>query len=536
MDTLKKTNLFKNKKEDNSSLMYGKVAPQAPELEAAVLGAIMLEPQALADVIEVVQSPECFYSDANQRIYAAVRRMFDRGARIDFMTVCEDLKKNGELDLVGGSYYVTSLTRDVVSSSNILEHARIVVEKYIMRELIRMSGDVIKSAYEDSSDVFDVLDKAEGNLFEITDKHLRRNFSEIRTIIATTLSEIEEQTKRKSDLTGVPSGFANLDKITAGWQKTDMIVLAARPAVGKTALALNLALNAALYPTPVPAAIFSLEMSCGQIVKRMLSAVTDVGLEKITKGNLTETDLLLLNDRMKRLQDAPIFLDDTAALNIFELRAKARRLKKKHNIGLILIDYLQLMTAGDGNKQMNREQEISKISRDLKGLAKELEVPIIALSQLNRNVENRKSDNRMPQLSDLRESGAIEQDADMVMFLYRPEYYQQQGMDPESAEQNGLTEINIAKHRNGVTGIVKLKAELVYQRFTDWQEVGGGPVDFNRENFGKADAGMSASHLGGGDSAELNIDEQFTNLPSKANDISFDDEPSTDEPDEDVPF
>lgn len=268
----------------------------------------------------------------------------------------------------------------------------------------------------------------------------------------------------------------------------------------------------------------------------MLSAVTDVGLEKITKGNLTESDLLLLNDRMKKLQDAPIFLDDTAALNIFELRAKARRLKKKHNIGLILIDYLQLMTAGDGNKQMNREQEISKISRDLKGLAKELEVPIIALSQLNRNVENRKSDNRMPQLSDLRESGAIEQDADMVMFLYRPEYYQQQGMDPESAEQNGLTEINIAKHRNGVTGIVKLKAELAYQRFEDWQEVGGGPVDFNRENFGKADAGMSASHLGGGASAELNIDEQFTSLPSKANDISFDDEPSTEEPDEDVPF
>jgi len=518
---------------DLSTLMYGKISPQAPELEAAVLGAIMLEPQALADVIEVCQTPDCFYSDANQRIYAAIRRMFDKGTRIDFMTVCEELRKSSELELVGGSFYVTNLTRDVVSSANIIEHARIVVEKYIMRELIRMSGDVISKAYEDGTDVFDLLDKAESNLYEITDKHLRRNFMGINTIIARTLEEIEEQTKRKSDLTGVPSGFTELDKMTAGWQKTDLIILAARPAVGKTAFSLNLALNAALHPEPIPVAVFSLEMSVGQIVKRMLSAVTDVPLGKISKGNLTDHDLRLLNERMKKLASAPIFLDDQAALNIFELRAKARRLKQKHDIGMIIIDYLQLMSGGDGRGNTNREQEISKISRDLKQLAKELEVPIIALSQLNRNVENRKTENRTPQLSDLRESGAIEQDADMVMFLYRPEYYQQQGVGEEMPDSpNGLTELSIAKHRNGKTGVVKIKAELEYQRFKDWQE---GSFETSFSGFQKPNADLSDRHISGGGSS-LEIHDQYTKLGSKANDMTFDNDEEDMDDNEVLPF
>ncbi len=529
----KSINTLKKKKgSDMSSLVYGKISPQAPELEAAVLGAIMLEPQALADVIEVCQTPDCFYSDANQRIYSAIRRMFDKGTRIDFMTVCEELRKSSELELVGGSFYVTNLTRDVVSSANIIEHSRIVVEKYIMRELIRMSGAVISDAYEDGTDVFDLLDKAESNLYEITDKHLRRNFSSISSIISKTLEEIEEQTKRKSDLTGVPSGFTELDKITAGWQKTDLIILAARPAVGKTAFSLNLALNAALHPEPISVAVFSLEMSVGQIVKRMLSAVTDVPLGKISKGNLSDQDLQMLNERMKKLAAAPIFLDDQAALNIFELRAKARRLKQKHDIGMIIIDYLQLMSGGDGGNT-NREQEISKISRDLKQLAKELQIPIIALSQLNRNVENRKTENRTPQLSDLRESGAIEQDADMVMFMYRPEYYHQQGQGEGMPEApNGLTEVSIAKHRNGKTGVVKIKAELEYQRFEDWQE-GGFAID--RESFPKANAGLSDKHLGGGGSS-LEIDEQYTKLGSKANDMTFEDDDDKPEEDDEHPF
>lgn len=531
--TDKNINLLKKKKSgsDLSSLGMAKRSPQAPQIEAAVLGAIMLEPQALAEVIEVCQTPECFYSDANQRIFGAIRRMFDKGTRIDFMTVCEELRKTSELEMVGGAFYVTNLTRDVVSSANIIEHARIVVEKYIMRELIRMSGDVISNAYEDGTDVFDLLDKAESNLYEITDKHLRRNFHSISSIIAKTLEEIEEQTKNKSDLTGVPSGFTELDKITAGWQKTDLLILAARPAVGKTAFALNLALNAALDPVPKPVAIFSLEMSVGQMVKRMLSAVTDVPLEKITKGNLTDNDLRLLNERMKKLAAAPIYLDDQAALNIFELRAKARRLKQKHDIGMIIIDYLQLMSGGEGSNT-NREQEISKISRDLKQLAKELNIPIMALSQLNRNVENRKTENRTPQLSDLRESGAIEQDADMVMFLYRPEYYQQQGQgDGMPDTPNGLTELSIAKHRNGITGVVKIKAELAYQRFEDWQEGGFG---IDREHMPKANAGMSDAHLGGGSSLE--IDEQYTKAGSKANNMTFDDDEKPKEDEDEHPF
>jgi replicative DNA helicase len=526
----------RTKKTDISSLLYGKVAPQAPDLEGAVLGAIMLEPAKLAETLEIIQSPECFYSDANQRIYACIRRLFDKGARIDFMTVCEDLRKNSELEMCGGSYYVTSLTRDVVSSANIEEHARIVMQKYIMRELIRMSGEVINTAYEDSSDVFDLLDKAETNLYEITDKHLRKNFSSINSILARTIAEIESQANKKDDLTGVASGFTDLDKITSGWQKTDLIILAARPAVGKTAFALNLVMNSALHKTnPTGVAFFSLEMSAGQLVKRMLSAVTEVPLDKITKGQLADHELVQIHQRMTKLAQANIFIDDQAALNIFELRAKCRRLKQKYNIGLVIIDYLQLMQ-GSVDKGGNREQEISKISRDLKGLAKELEIPIIALSQLNRGVENRKEGNKLPQLSDLRESGAIEQDADMVMFLYRPEYY---GIDknPEGQPIEGETWINIAKHRNGVTDVVKVKANLRFQRFEDMPNQAMDGFMTNTE-FSNPSAGIKANY---GDGPKLSIDAgQEKRLPSKANDFDLDDtdgfKSSNTKPDDDAPF
>lgn len=507
----------RSKKPDLSPLLYGKMPPQANDLENAVLGAIMLEPAKLAEVLEIIQSPDCFYSDANQRIYASVRRLFDKGSRIDFMTVCEDLRKNSELEMVGGSYYVTSLTRDVVSSAHIEEHARIVMQKYIMRELIRMSGNVISDAYEDTTDVFDLLDKAESNLYEITDKHLRKNFMGINSILAKTIHEIEAQAGKKDDLTGVPSGFRELDKITSGWQKTDLIILAARPAVGKTAFSLNLVMNAALHPTqPRGVAFFSLEMSAGQLVKRMLSAVTEVPLEKITKGNLEPHELVQIHQRMSKLASAPIFIDDQAALNIFELRAKCRRLKQKHNIGMVIIDYLQLMQ-GSVDKGGNREQEISKISRDLKGLAKELEIPIMALSQLNRSVESRKEGSKMPQLSDLRESGAIEQDADMVMFLYRPEYYGL-GQDQAGIVQPGETHINIAKHRNGVTDVVRVRAELSMQKFHDLDDnslaIGQVPQDM------KANAGMKRNY---GEGAKISVDEE-RRLPSKANEIDVDED------------
>ncbi|RYF97945.1 MAG: replicative DNA helicase, partial [Chitinophagaceae bacterium] len=421
-----------------------------------------------------------------------------------------------ELEVVGGPYYVTKLTNSVVSSANIETHARIILQKFIQRELIRISGEIIGDAYEDSTDVFDLLDDAESKLFEITNNHLRKNFDSIDQVLVKTVQRIEDMRNRQEDITGVPSGFVSLDRVTYGWQATDLIILAARPAVGKTAFALNLARNAALHPTKsTPVALFSLEMSASQLVQRILSAESEIWLEKISRGKLEEHEMKQLYAKgIQKLAQAPIFIDDSAALNIFELRAKCRRLKNKHNIGLIIIDYLQLMS-GTSDRQSNREQEISKISRDLKGLAKELQVPIIALSQLSREVEKRKDGAKMPQLSDLRESGAIEQDADMVMFLYRPEYYDI--TSNEMGESNkGETHVRIAKHRNGTLETIKLRALLHIQKFNDMEE-----DDFNNLGLGGGSwkpVPPEASGAGG-DSARL-----YVQTGSKMKDIPFDDD------------
>jgi replicative DNA helicase len=465
----------KNRRKPNvdlSTMMYGKVPPQARELEEAVLGAIMLEKAAFDTVIEILK-PECFYVDAHQKIFKSFISLANNSQPIDILTVVEELKKSTELDVVGGAYFITKLTNTVVSTANLEAHARIVLQKFIQRELIRTSGETITEAFEDSTDVFDLLDQAEGRLFEITNNHLRKNYSDIQTVLMNTLKRIDDLRNSKEELSGVASGFPGLDKVTFGWQPTDLIILAARPAVGKTAFALNLARNAALHPTkPTPVVFFSLEMSAGQLVQRILSAESEIWLEKISRGKLEEYEMQqLLVKGINRLDKAPIFIDDTPALNIFELRAKSRRLKNKHNIGLIIIDYLQLMSGTSDGKGGNREQEISAISRNLKGLAKELNVPIIALSQLSREVEKRKDGNKMPQLSDLRESGAIEQDADMVMFLYRPEYYDV--TTNEMGEDNkGETHVRIAKHRNGSLETIKLRAKLHIQKFEE--DEGGG--------------------------------------------------------------
>ena len=541
----------RSRKPDISTLVYGKVPPQAPELEEAVLGAAMLEKDTFAQVLEIIQSEECFYVDAHQKIYAAMRRLFDKGTPVDLLTITEELRKTNELELIGGAYYLTRLTMSVLSSAHVESHARIVMEKFIQRELIRISGSVISDAYEDSTDVFDLLDKAESGLYEITDKHLRKNFKSLNEVLIRTVNEIEENRKKTDDITGVPSGFASLDRLTAGWQKTDLIILAARPSVGKTAFALNLAMNAAMNAAKqFPVAVFSLEMGAGQIVKRMLSAVTDVSMEAITRGKMAEHEFVQLSQRMSKLAQAKIFLDDQAALNIFELRAKARRLKQKHDIQLIIIDYLQLMQA-NVDKSGNREQEISKISRDLKALAKELEVPIIALSQLNRSVETRK-ESKVPQLSDLRESGAIEQDADLVMFLYRPEYH---GINNDAMGETieGETQIHIAKHRNGSTGMEKVRFIKEYQRFVDMEDnrfdsFGGGNSGGGGGNSGNSgpkdnpQAGIrrDPSEFGG---SKLYIPAGgFQTMQSKVNDVNWDDDdlhgapfkkPATDD---DVPF
>jgi replicative DNA helicase len=513
------TNLNKDRKArrknapDLSTMVYGKVPPQAKDLEEAVLGAIMLEKSAFDTVAEILK-PECFYVDAHQRIYKSMQSLQQKNQPIDILTVVEELKSKSELEIVGGPYFVTRLTNTVVSSANIEAHARIILQKFIQRELIRISGEIISDSYEDSTDVFDLLDDAESKLFEITNNHLRKNFDKIDDVLVKTVARIEDLRHKNEDLTGVPSGFTGLDRVTYGWQSTDLIILAARPAVGKTAFALNLARNAALNPTkPTPVAVFSLEMSAAQLVQRILSAESEIWLEKISRGKLEEHEMKQLYAKgIQRLSDAPIYIDDTAALNIFELRAKCRRLKNKHNIGLIIIDYLQLMS-GTGDRGANREQEISNISRNLKGLAKELQVPIIALSQLSRAVETRKEGNKMPQLSDLRESGAIEQDADMVMFIYRPEYYDI--TSNEMGESNkGETHIRIAKHRNGSLETIKLRALLHIQKFADWEGDDFSGFGMPGGNWKPVPADDAA-----GDGAKL-----YVQAGSKMNDLPMDDE------------
>ncbi|ULQ56455.1 replicative DNA helicase [Flavihumibacter rivuli] len=510
------TNINKDRKNrrkgsiDLSTMVYGKVPPQAKDLEEAVLGAVMLEKGAFDVVVEILK-PECFYVDAHQRIFRAMQALSQKSQPIDILTVVEELRKREELEMVGGPYYVTKLTNTVVSSANIEAHGRIILQKFIQRELIRISGEVISDAYEDSTDVFDLLDSAESKLFEITNNHLRKDYNSIDSVLVQTIQRIEDLRNQTEDITGVPSGFPSLDKVTFGWQKTDLIILAARPAVGKTAFALNLARNAALNPVrPTAVAVFSLEMGAGQLVQRILSAESEIHLEKISRGKLEPYEMEQLYKRgINRLSKANIFIDDTAALNVFELRAKCRRLKNKHDLGLIIIDYLQLMS-GAGDKNSNREQEISQISRSLKQLAKELEVPVIALSQLSRAVETRKEGNKMPQLSDLRESGAIEQDADMVMFIYRPEYYDVNANE-NGESVKGETHIRIAKHRNGSLETIKLRAQLHIQKFVDdgiEGESGGAPQ-------GWKPLGPVAGPADGGG---------YRQIGSRMNDVPFDDD------------
>jgi len=514
------TNLNRDRKNrrkgplDLSTMVYGKVPPQAKDLEEAVLGAMMLEKGAFDAVIEILKA-ECFYVDAHQRIFRAMTSLANKSQPIDMLTVVEELRFKEELEMVGGPYYVTKLTNAVVSSANIEAHARIILQKFIQRELIRISGEIIGDAYEDSTDVFDLLDQAESKIYEVTSNHLKNNYESIDSVLVKTIQRIEDLRHRNEDITGVPSGFPSLDRVTYGWQSTDLIILAARPAVGKTALALNLARNAALHPSkPTPVAVFSLEMSAAQLVQRILSAESEIWLEKISRGKMEEHEMKQLYQKgIQRLAQAPIFVDDTAALNIFELRAKCRRLKNLNNIGLIIIDYLQLMSGTGENRNGNREQEISTISRGLKSLAKELQVPIIALSQLSREVEKRKDGNKMPQLSDLRESGAIEQDADMVCFIYRPEYYDV--TTNEMGESNrGETHVRIAKHRNGSLETIKLRAMLHIQKFVD-DDGGDG---FNPPNMPGSWKPVKDDSGGGGARMFIQTGSRMNSLPENEDD------------------
>ncbi len=441
---------------------HGKLPPQAVDLEEAVLGAIMLEKDALASIIDIIK-PEAFYKESHQIIFSAITRLFAKTEPIDILTVTNELKFSNELDSAGGPFYIAQLTNRVASAANTEFHTRIIIQKFIQRELIRISSEIIRDAYEDTTDVFNLLDKAENELFSVGETNLRRNYTDMQSLISSAVKQIEAAKNNQGTFSGVGSGFTELDRVTSGWQPSDLIVIAARPGMGKTAFVLTVARNAALdFNKPV--AIFSLEMSSIQLVTRLISAEAQLPGDKLRKGDLISHEWEQLNAKIKNLVNAPIYIDDTPSLSIFELRAKARRLKAQHKIEMLIIDYIQLMSGGIERSNGNREQEISNISRSLKSLAKELNIPVIALSQLNRSVEARPS--KKPLLSDLRESGAIEQDADMVLFIYRPEYYQQdKGQEGENLQ--GVAEISIAKHRNGALKDIQLKFISRYAKFVD---------------------------------------------------------------------
>lgn len=462
--------LKKSKKQSASSIRteLGKIPPQALDLEEAVLGAIMLERDALYEVMDILKM-ESFYREEHMEIYKAAIELFEKSQPIDILTVTEHLRKNGKLEFIGGPYALTQLTNRVGSAANIQYHARIIQEKYILRELIRISSAVQTEAFDPQTDVFELLDRAENDLFGISEGNFKNQDRSMSSLISEAITNIEELKDKTEGLTGIGSGFTELDRITSGWQRSDLIILAARPAMGKTAFVLSMARNAAV-DFDVPVALFSLEMSNLQLVNRLISAEAHIKGDKLRNGNLEEYELQQLHSKIDKLSNAKIFIDDTPALNVFDLRAKARRLKDRHDIGMIIIDYLQLMSAGGEGKGQggNREQEISKISRSLKGLAKDLNVPVIALSQLSRAVETRGGTKR-PMLSDLRESGSIEQDADQVLFLYRGEYY---GFDQDEDGNpcQGVGEVIIAKNRHGSTDNVRLRFVGDYAKFANLDE------------------------------------------------------------------
>lgn len=449
---------------DLNSMVYGKVPPQARELEETVLGAIMLEKSAI-DVAADILPADAFYLEAHQRIYRAMLCLAQKSQPIDILTVVEELKTRQELEMIGGPYFVTKLTNAVVSAANLETHARIILQKFVKREMIRIGGEMVAMGFDGSVDTFDSLDQAEEALMTVGTKHLQGGIITMAGVLAKTVARIEEWRRQDTTITGIPSGFAKLDRATRGWQPADLIILAARPSVGKTAFALELARAAARNTIrPVPVGIWSLEMEDIQLALRMLSAESGIYLHQIQTGRLDDEQMRNLHVRgIGPLSGLSVFIDDAPGLTIMQLRAKARRLKKKHNIGLLLVDYLQLM---HGDDDRNREREIAKISRGLKRLAKELGIPVIALSQLNRAIDSRTGKKRTPQLSDLRESGAIEQDADVVIFLWGPEEEEIQ----QDASLLNRRYARIAKARNGMLLTVPLEFRTEVQQFEEAPE------------------------------------------------------------------
>lgn len=472
----------------------GRVPPQAVEVEEAVLGAMLIEHGAATIALQMLKA-EDFYKPANRHIYETLSNLYERDNPLDLLTVENELRDKGLLDAVGGSTYLSDLTRSVSSAANIEYHAQIITEKAIKRNLILASTDVIKESYDSSSDAYDVLDEAEQKIFDLANQKSRSTAKPVADILKDTLAYLEDMRGKKYGITGVPTGL-QIDQMTAGWQNGDLVIIAARPSMGKTAFVLTAARNAAMHPDEnlrTPVALFSLEMSNQSLVQRLLTMEARVRADEARKGTLNDDSFKNLIEAAGRLFTANLFIDDTPAITLMELRTKCRRLKSEHNIGMVVIDYLQLMQ-GSSKDAGNREQEIASISRGLKSLAKELDVPVIALSQLSRAVEQRGGDKR-PQLSDLRESGSIEQDADIVIFLYRPEYY---GITTTAEGQStaGLAEVIIGKQRNGPVGSKMLYFVKDYARFENLTaaddgnsaQIGGASDDLIEANFSQSDS------------------------------------------------
>ena len=454
---------------DNS---YGHLQPQALDMEQAVLGALMIDKDAFSIVSEILR-PETFYEPRNQKIYQAIQTLNMSERPVDIMTVTEQLKKDGTLEDVGGPAYIMDLSSHVASSAHIEYHSRVLAQKFMARQLISFASVIETKAFDETQDVDELMQEAEGSLFELSQKNMRQDYTQIDPVVKNAVEILQRAAANTDGLTGISTGYTDLDDKTSGWQNSDLVILAGRPAMGKTAFALSLAKNIAVDDR-VPVAFFSLEMSNVQLVNRLISNVCEISGKKILNGQLDQEEWKRLDSRLRRLQGAPLYIDDTPGMSIFELRTKARRLVREKGVRMIMIDYLQLMNA-NGARFGSRQEEVSTISRSLKGLAKELDIPILALSQLNRGVEGREgNEGKRPMLSDLRESGAIEQDADMVLFVHRPEYYRI-FTDDHGNDLRGMAQIIIAKHRKGATGDVLLNFRGEFTRFQNPQDVIIGP-------------------------------------------------------------
>lgn len=469
------------------SIADGKMPPNALEFERLVIGTFLIDKKGLDHSIDLL-TPEVFYDPRHQVIFSTILKLYEGNQPVDLMTIIQDLKKEGRLNLAGGDHYIIDLTMGVSSSAHIEYHVRVILEKYILRSLINVSANVIDASYKESTDVFELLDKAEQSFFEITNGTIKKGFDTANSLVKQAIETIKSL-KDKEGLSGVPSGFRDVDKETGGWQNSDLIIIAARPAMGKTAFLLSMARNIAVGHK-IPMALFSLEMASVQLITRMIASETRISSEKLRKGTLDDEEWQRLFSNVSELENAPLYIDETPSLSIFDFRAKCRRLVMQHGVRIIMVDYLQLMTAGSGGKGGgNREQEISMISRSLKAIAKELNVPVIALSQLSRSVETRPG--KRPQLSDLRESGAIEQDADIVSFIFRPEYYKITVWDNDDEGQETSTEnqaeLIIAKHRNGATADVRLSFLKHFAKFADIEAAFDGGSGRYPSGFGSGE-------------------------------------------------